>query len=411
MNLSRRKTNQGIELIVRGRLDAYWADHLSQEITTIMHSGVHHLSLQLGEVQYISSAGIRVLLKFHKQLKRIGGSLSVCEPSAIVMSVIELTGLKELLIGREPVQIVSEAVDAGDGLSIVRTTLDPAGYFSCRLLGNPNPFPGDGFTHARSHGVSVNEGSFGLGLGALGADYEECAARFGEWLMVHGAAAYLPSDQTAMPDYAISAGSYRPVSQLLYGIICAGNPAWQIKFEAGSQRDAVSLSEILVETFAPIKGDSMGIMLVAETASLVGVSLRKSPTAPLRGQVPLAHPDIREWLTFTPERAYPETVTLVVGVVSRRPSAELAGWLRPHGPNSGLYAHLHAAVFSYSPLRQSSIHLSETVRGLFEQQHLQGLLHLVKDDRPIHGAGESEFTRGFAWVAPIAQVFTDEGLA
>ena len=55
MKLSRRPTNHGIELIVDGRLDAYWADHLSQEINRIVQEGMHHIHLHLGAVPYISS--------------------------------------------------------------------------------------------------------------------------------------------------------------------------------------------------------------------------------------------------------------------------------------------------------------------------------------------------------------------
>ena len=44
------------------------ADHLSQEIGRIIHEGIHHVRLHLGAVQYISSAGIRVLLQFHKHV-------------------------------------------------------------------------------------------------------------------------------------------------------------------------------------------------------------------------------------------------------------------------------------------------------------------------------------------------------
>ena len=37
----------------------------------------------------------------------------------------------------------------------------------------------------------------------------------------------------------------------------------------------------------------------------------------------------------------------------------------------------------------------------FEHQTLQGVLHLLYDDRGISGAGESEFVRGACWVGPL----------
>jgi hypothetical protein len=41
---------------------------------------------------------------------------------------------------------------------------------------------------------------------------------------------------------------------------------------------------------------------------------------------------------------------------------------------------------------------------LFENETLQGVLHLIGDDREIAGAGESDFLRGALWVGAIAAV-------
>jgi hypothetical protein len=47
------------------------------------------------------------------------------------------------------------------------------------------------------------------------------------------------------------------------------------------------------------------------------------------------------------------------------------------------------------------IDLGETVAGLSEPDQLLGVLHLLKDDRGVAGAGESEFVTGACWVGPI----------
>jgi hypothetical protein len=48
--------------------------------------------------------------------------------------------------------------------------------------------------------------------------------------------------------------------------------------------------------------------------------------------------------------------------------------------------------------------LKATVNTLFDTTSLQGVLHLLTDDRAIEGAGESEFVRGACWIAPIGEV-------
>src|SRR6185436_5870708 len=109
-----------------------------------------------------------------------------------------------------------------------------------------------------------------------------------------------------------------------------------------------------------------------------------------------------DWLWFTPERAFARTTSLVVGVVARGDAGVLAPHLRPIG--DGLLGHFHAAAFTYHPLRKGRLDLRSTVASLFEGENLEGVLHLLNDDRPIVGGGQSEFRRGALWLGPIGRV-------
>jgi hypothetical protein len=111
-------------------------------------------------------------------------------------------------------------------------------------------------------------------------------------------------------------------------------------------------------------------------------------------------------LPFTPERAYARSLALVTGVVTRAPRPELAAWLRPMRREAGPLGHLHGAAFSYRPLQKGAIDLVSTVTGLFEGENLQGVLHLLADDRDLVGVGESELVRGACWIAPIGEIAT-----
>ena len=63
--------------------------------------------------------------------------------------------------------------------------------------------------------------------------------------------------------------------------------------------------------------------------------------------------------------------------------------------------HFHAATFSYRALHGEEVNLEQMVISLFEAETLQGILHLLTDNRDLQGAGESEFVRGSMWVGPI----------
>jgi len=79
-------------------------------------------------------------------LSRIDGSFLVSEPSAIVRSVIQLTGLEALLVGAAPVVPSESVIHQEKGIVVERIALDPAARMRCRLVGTPTPFPASGFT-------------------------------------------------------------------------------------------------------------------------------------------------------------------------------------------------------------------------------------------------------------------------
>ncbi|MEC4675047.1 MAG: STAS domain-containing protein, partial [Nitrospirota bacterium] len=81
MEITKQHTSRGLELRVKGRLDAYWSDHLTKSLAEVIREGTDHVTLNLSEIVYLSSAGIRVLIQTHKQLKSIQGMLVVSNPS------------------------------------------------------------------------------------------------------------------------------------------------------------------------------------------------------------------------------------------------------------------------------------------------------------------------------------------
>src|SRR5258708_39610249 len=121
-------------------------------------------------------------------------------------------------------------------------------------------------------------------------------------------------------------------------------------------------------------------------------------------------PRIRDWLSFTAERAYTKSVVLAVGIAVRGSAGVLAPVVRtfPNASELPLAGHLHAAAFSYRPVQRGQINLKASIKSLFEGQSLEGILHLLSDDRALSGSGQSELVRGACWVAPISNI-TAEG--
>lgn len=400
MEISSRREGELLVLVLEGRFDARWSDHVATRLETALREGHHRLRVDLAGVDYISSAGIRVLIRYAQQLRRIGGAFGLARPSSGVVKVLEMSGVLAVLeVSAPPVAEVAPAIEREAGRFELHA-LDPGARLRCEVFGNPGALE-HGFTAPDCREVSYPDGSFGLGLGALGGGFEDCRDRFGEFLAVAGSASYLPSPDGREPDFLLAEQALVPALHVLYGVRCRGAFEALARFESNPERGASGLSALLDVALDLAGTDVAGFAMVAEADGLLGAALRR---APLREEPPdLAFPAIRSWLSFTGERTFTGTLALVVGIAARNTPEGLAGLLRPLG-ESGLQGHFHAAAFSYGPLARGAIGLRETVRSLFEEHALLGLLHLLYDGREFAGAGESEFARGALWIGPLGEV-------
>ncbi|MBK8988299.1 MAG: STAS domain-containing protein [Chloroflexi bacterium] len=84
-------------LSVNGRLDALSTPLLTQTIQEQIAAGTIFLVADLQKVDYLSSAGIKTLLKGTQQVRRQGGDLRIASPRAQVKFVLHLAGVESVI--------------------------------------------------------------------------------------------------------------------------------------------------------------------------------------------------------------------------------------------------------------------------------------------------------------------------
>jgi anti-anti-sigma factor len=410
MEITRIAGDGALDVGVAGRLDGYWADHLDRALTDVVREGHHHIRLDCSALSFLSSAGIAVLVKFHKELARVNGAFYVVNPSKAVSVSLRITRLADLL--REPIrpqvsaaartQHTRQVEQYGARFDIYE--LARAAPLVYRTLGSGNPLlAARAFVGEHCFSLESMTPTFVVGVGAFGDSFADCRTRFGELLSVAGATAYQPADGANVPDYLVASGALASDVRMLYCLACEGQFSYLIRFEAIEPGGTIGLSRLAAACLEAAGALSIGIVLVAEAAGLVGGALRRSPAQPSEDDDFFAYPRVRTRLTFTAEPAFARSVALAAGVVARAQSEgpeKNHAQLRPIGADC--IGHVHAAAFRFRPIRKGSIDFRETVTGLFEANQLLGVLHLLHDDRGAAGAGESEFVRGALWMGPIA---------
>lgn len=95
MNIDINKNGTQTTIILSGRLDTTTAPSLDKAINEDIE-GTTSLILDFNKIEYVSSAGLRVLLSAQKSMQKVGSMklIGVCED---VMEVLEMTGFSDIL--------------------------------------------------------------------------------------------------------------------------------------------------------------------------------------------------------------------------------------------------------------------------------------------------------------------------
>lgn len=95
MNIQKNLDGTTLTLALEGRLDTGTSPQLEVELKRSI-DGISRLTLDLGGVEYISSAGLRVLLSAQKIMNR-QGEMIVRNVGESIMEVFEITGFTDIL--------------------------------------------------------------------------------------------------------------------------------------------------------------------------------------------------------------------------------------------------------------------------------------------------------------------------
>ena len=95
MTITKKQNGTALEIAREGRLDTMTAPELEAELKQSLEAA-DSLVLDFGKLDYISSAGLRVLLSAHKTMSPKGG-MKVTNVNEIVREVFEVTGFADIL--------------------------------------------------------------------------------------------------------------------------------------------------------------------------------------------------------------------------------------------------------------------------------------------------------------------------
>ncbi|HIT56392.1 MAG TPA: STAS domain-containing protein [Candidatus Galloscillospira stercoripullorum] len=95
MNITKTIEGAKLTLALEGRLDTTTAPQLEAEVKEAL-TGVTELALDFSRLEYLSSAGLRVILAAQKIMNK-QGRMVICHVNETILEVFEVTGFSDIL--------------------------------------------------------------------------------------------------------------------------------------------------------------------------------------------------------------------------------------------------------------------------------------------------------------------------
>ena len=95
MTIEKKINGEALTLIVSGRLDTQTASELEKELDSVL-ADIKELTFDFANLEYVSSAGLRVILKAQKAMNT-QGSMKLTGVNDSIMEVFDITGFLDIL--------------------------------------------------------------------------------------------------------------------------------------------------------------------------------------------------------------------------------------------------------------------------------------------------------------------------
>lgn len=398
-----------------GRLDGFGAQQLETGLKEIVRDDTRSVIFNLGGVDYLSSAGIRVLLGLKKKLKQRDGTLALINVRDFPKNVLEMSGFLKVLVIYPTLQEAQAACRVKPGEEGL-------------LFGVKHPsFVVDGVTYAIEPGspkvaslivtgdlikvlqsditaqdirtLGFKEADYSLGLGALGKDAADAMPLMGEMITLHGSMVYVPTDGHFTPDFFTPVRETGEVKIFTGFNVRLSGPFHELFAFETTQENGVSLDEIYSAIFTLAKArktDFCGIVSLVIWGVVEGVISSEITHSPLKERAPANHKSIMDpenygdWNDTNREPRY-RGDTLVSFGFGIDLSGDLSTFSRNdldalhyvHPGNKGsatMYLHNHGVVFRNTPY-DPKFELSRQIKTIAEEAEFVDMRHLMDETR------------------------------
>ncbi len=434
MRVETQLNDRRLDISFQGRMDAYACIEAQNILDPALTTDVTSAVADMAGVDYLSSAGLRLLLSISKKLRPKGGVLAVAGARDYCRKVMDLAGFAHTFPMFETAaaarsfcdQVLREnqSLECWDRLECLdldggraRVLPGSAEPGAAEILGDVKDVLYARVTPAQLCSKRFSETEYSIGLGGLGDRPEDYFPLMGEMITIGGTMVWLPTDGHDTPDFLIPKSDRGQVTMRTgFNVTLVGGFNELMMYESRDPA-GVTVARLYRDLFSSARRrrpDFKGVLalgLCAQMAEVYGSGIKKSPIcefAPANGEM-VTHPsNVKDWFDFDVISRQTRVTALICGIGADL-TADLTAYdqdqlnrvfyLNP--ANTGdreELLHNHAVIFNEQPLPYRAVSLEREIAAVVDNGEFLDMRHLL--DR-------STVTRAFLGVSYIQEFRSD----
>lgn len=410
MEIEQQLNGSFLILRLNGRLDGASSGALQQRIDqALAEQKVRQIVLDMQQVHYLSSAGIRVLVSAVKSLRPLGGDLVLAGVQGYTDEVLKLAGFDKLLTQfgsieeaerklfppqqALPWEEASSFTDEQGTFRALTLSEEPAQIL---VLGHIEDVLYSRVTPELIHSRPFSSIEYSIGCGGLGAKVEDYLPVMGEMITIGGTMVWLPTDGEDTPDFLIPQNDSETVTVRTNFNVALNGPCHEILLFESRSPQGTTISDLYRSLFNHVRASNpefrggLALTIRAEMPEVYGSGITRSPIvehAPANGEM-VIHPDnVQEWFELDHEPRHRNVTALITGagidLTARYTEYDsevfnAAFYVNPANKGaSNQILHNHAVFFSPLPFPQAPASIDHEVLNVVRDGTFVDMRHLL----------------------------------
>jgi anti-anti-sigma factor len=375
-----------IKMSIMGRIDSIAAPAVEKEILDLANSGEKFIACDFTEVNYISSAGLRIFLTGQQKMTSAGGSLYLFGMSEQIHQVFKMGGFhnflkilaseKEIssLIAPDTAQAQKESRDIGNiNFDYIKFAQEAAQLI---VYGSQDKLPGSEYKEEDIVSVYSNDIDYGTGLATTGVDYNDFKNYFGETAIINGSIFFYPAMKKTAVDFMQAGPEMNFEYKFFHGFGYKAKPEYTISFKG---KDGFVDLDSLVQHLLELTGKEMiGITMIAESKGIWGMNLMNVPiieNKPNDTDNIFDAKHFSKWMNFPVEPNEINNLVVATGIAAKSKEKQ-RDHIKALFPKDGNF-HIHGVVFDKELFNDDPEKFDEELTRIISTSEAKKVQHLL----------------------------------